>query len=258
MGEPKAELRLDGAVAIVTGGTKGIGRGIAEAFLAAGAEVVVCGRNAPESMPESSGRRATFVACDVRDPDAVTRLADAVVTRHGRIDVLINNAGGAPAVDAATSSPRLVEKIVQLNLLAPFYCAQAVNRMMQAQETGGSIVNIASVSATRPSPGTAAYGAAKAGLLNLTESLAMEWGPKVRVNAVIAGLVDTENALDHYGGREGIARIGASLPLKRMAQPSDIAAACLYLASPLSVYVSGARLAVHGGGEPPSFLQLSC
>lgn len=256
MNESKPELRLDGAVAIVTGGTKGIGRGIAETLLAAGAEVIVCGRSASESLLESAGRCATFIACDVRDPADVAKLVDTVADRHGRIDVLINNAGGGPASDAATSSPRLIEKIVQLNLLGPFYCAQAVNRVMQTQDTGGSIINIASVSATRPSPGTAAYGAAKAGLLNLTESLAMDWGPKVRVNAVIAGLVDTENARDHYGGPEGIARIGEALPLKRMARPADIAAACLYLASPFSIYVSGARLAVHGGGEPPLFLKL--
>lgn len=243
--------RFDGAVVIVTGGTKGIGRGVAESFLAAGAEVVVCSRGEPEETVQVAQRSAMHLICDVRDPESVTKLVDAVVSRHGRVDVLVNNAGGGPNADAATSSPRLFEKIVQLNLLAPFYCAQAVNRVMQDQGSGGAIINISSVSATRPSPGTAAYGAAKAGLARLTETLAMEWGPKVRVNAIIAGLVSTENALAHYGGADGIARIDAMLPLKRMARPSDIAAACLYLASPLAAYVSGAQLAVHGGGERP-------
>jgi NAD(P)-dependent dehydrogenase (short-subunit alcohol dehydrogenase family) len=128
---------------------------------------------------------------------------------------------------------------------------------MQGQADGGSIINIASVSAARASPGTAAYGAAKAGLLNLTQSLAMEWGPKVRVNAIIAGLVATGNAEAHYGGPAGLARVAASLPARRMGEPADIADACLYLASPRAAYVSGAALAVHGGGERPSFLDLA-
>jgi NAD(P)-dependent dehydrogenase (short-subunit alcohol dehydrogenase family) len=171
--------------------------------------------------------------------------------------VLVNNAGGSPAAEAATVSPRFFDKVIQLNLSAAFYCAQAANARMQAQPNGGSIVNIASVSALRGSPGTAAYGAAKAGLVNLTQSLAMEWGPKVRVNAVIAGLIATENAEAHYGGTAGLARVAASLPARRMGRPADIADACLYLASPLAAYVSGAALAVHGGGERPSFLDLA-
>jgi NAD(P)-dependent dehydrogenase (short-subunit alcohol dehydrogenase family) len=128
---------------------------------------------------------------------------------------------------------------------------------MQAQADGGSIINIASVAAIRPSPHTAAYGAAKAGLVNLTQSLAMEWGPKVRVNAIIAGLIATGNAEAHYGGAAGLARVAASLPAQRMGRPDDIADACLYLASSLAAYVSGAALAVHGGGERPSFLDLA-
>ena len=168
-----------------------------------------------------------------------------------------NNAGGSPEAQAATHSTRFFDKIIELNLSAAFYCAQAANARMQAQPEGGSIVNIASVSATRASPGTAAYGAAKAGLLNLTQSLAMEWGPKVRVNAIIAGLVATGNAEAHYGGPAGLARVGASLPARRMGEPADIADACVYLASSLAAYVSGAARAVHGGGERPSFLDLA-
>ena len=250
-------LELPGAIAVVTGGAKGIGREIAVTLLAAGCKVVVCGRMTPAQLPEHGDTAATFVACDVRDPQAVTCLFDQVAATHGRLDILVNNAGGTPPMDAATVSPRLTEKIVQLNLLGALYCAQAANRLMQLQESGGSIINIASVSGERPSPGTAAYGAAKAGLLHATASLAMEWGPKVRVNAIVVGLLDSGNSDEHYGGPAGIARISEMLPLKRLARPSDVAAACLYLASDHAAYVSGARLAVHGGGEPPAFLQLA-
>ena len=242
-----------GRVVLVTGGTQGIGRAIAERFLAHGGDVVVCARNAPAAPPATGARTAEFEACDVRDADAVVRLVEAVIARHGRIDVLVNNAGGSPEAEAATHSTRFFDKIIALNLSAAFYCAQAANARMQAQPEGGSIINIASVSAARASPGTAAYGAAKAGLLNLTQSLAMEWGPKVRVNAIIAGLIATGNAEAHYGGPAGLARVAASLPARRMGEPGDIADACLYLASSLAAYVSGAALAVHGGGERPFF-----
>ncbi len=157
-------------------------------------------------------------------------------------------------MDAAAASPRFSASIVALNLLAPLYCAQAANAVMQGQEDGGSIVNIASVSGIRPSPGTAAYGAAKAGLINLTQSLAIEWAPKVRVNCVSAGLVATEAADDHYGGPEGMAGVAATVPLGRFGTPEDVAGLCLFLASPLAAYVTGANLVAHGGGEWPAFL----
>ena len=125
---------------------------------------------------------------------------------------------------------------------------------MQQQEEGGYIVNIASVSALRPSPGTAAYGAAKAGLVNLGTSLAVEWAPRVRVNALVVGLTVTEQAHLHYGDEDGIAAIGATVPLGRMAVPEDVGHACLFLASPLASYVSGTHFAIHGGGAKPAFL----
>ena len=131
--------------------------------------------------------------------------------------------------------------------------AQAANRIMQDQPTGGSIVNIASVSGLRPSPGTAAYGAAKAGLISLTQSLAVEWAPAVRVNAVSAGLILTEQADLHYGDADSIARVAATVPLGRLGEPTDVAAACVFLASPEASYVSGANLVLHGGGESPAF-----
>jgi NAD(P)-dependent dehydrogenase (short-subunit alcohol dehydrogenase family) len=244
-------IDFTGRAVIVTGGTKGIGAAIAEAFLAAGAEVLVCGRGQPPELPASGARRAHFRSADVREPAAAAGLADAAVRRFGRLDVLVNNAGGSPDADAATVSPRFVEKIVALNLLAPFYVSQAANRIMQGQPEGGSIVNIGSVAAHTPQPGTAAYTAAKAGLLGLTRALALEWAPKVRVNHITTGLVRTESAASVYGD-DGGAAVAGVVPMRRMAVPDDVARACLYLAGDLAGYVNGADLAVHGGGETPA------
>ena len=247
-------LDMTGKVVLVTGGGKGIGRGISLCFLDAGASVVICGRSEPDELPERDGQRAVFTACDVRDVEQVEACVRFVVDQFGRLDVLVNNAGGAPYAEAATASPRFSEAIIRLNLIAPLNFSQAANRVMQQQDSGGSIINIASVSTLRPSPGTAAYGAAKAGLVNLGASLAVEWAPRVRVNAVIAGLTETEQSHLHYGDEDGIAAVGATIPLGRMARPADIGNACLYLASPLAGYVSGTSFAVHGGGEKPAFL----
>ncbi len=247
-------LDMTGRVVLVTGGGRGVGRGISERFLGAGADVVVCHRNAPESLPAAGGREAVFLEADVREVDQIDRVVRATTDRLGRLDVLVNNAGGAPEADAATASPRFAEGIIRLNLIAPLHAAQRANAVMQEQEQGGVIINIASVSGTRPSPGTAAYGAAKAGLLSLTQSLAVEWAPKVRVVAVTAGMIRTELAHLHYGDEEAVRAVGATVPLGRMGEPGDVGDACLFLASPLASYVSGASLLVHGGGEKPTFL----
>jgi NAD(P)-dependent dehydrogenase (short-subunit alcohol dehydrogenase family) len=254
-------LDFTGRVAVVTGGSRGIGRAIAEAFLAAGADVTVCGRNEPptEDLPSAvdaggATRRAGFVTADVRRADQASSVMTAAAERFGRLDVLVNNAGGSPEVAAAEASPRFLESIVALNLMAPLYCAQAANAIMQDQPAGGSIVNIGSVSGIRPSPGTAAYGAAKAGLVNLTQSLAIEWAPQVRINCLTAGMVATEAAEDHYGGPAGMAEVAATVPLGRFGTPGDVAGLCLFLASPLAAYVTGANLVAHGGGERPAFL----
>ena len=122
---------------------------------------------------------------------------------------------------------------------------------------GGAIINIASVSGTRPSPGTAAYGAAKAGLLSLTRSLAMEWGPNVRVNAIVVGLVAMDGGDEHYGSDAARNRISDMLPLRRMATGTDVAAAVAYLVSPLAAYLSAAIINVDGGGERPAFLAIA-
>ncbi len=242
-------IDLAGRVALVTGGSKGIGAGIARTFLDAGAVVVTCSRSEAEALPGS-----THLVCDVRDPESVTALVASIMAQHGRLDVLVNNAGGAPYALADAASPRFHDKIVGLNLLAPLLVAQAANRVMQEQESGGSIVNISSVSALRPSPGTAAYGAAKAGLDSLTASLAVEWAPRVRMNSINVGLCRTENTDDHYGDAAGVAAIERTIPLGRMARPEEVGGVAAFLASDLASYVSGATIACHGGGEPPAFL----
>jgi NAD(P)-dependent dehydrogenase (short-subunit alcohol dehydrogenase family) len=242
-------LDLAGRVVLVTGGTRGIGLGIADAFRGAGATVVTCSRSQVEGAPDHQ-------VCDVRDPEAVGAMVEAIVASYGRLDVLVNNAGGAPSTDAATASPRFHEKIVGLNLLSPLLVSQAANAVMQEQDFGGSIVNISSISAHRPAPTIAAYGAAKAGLDALTRSLGMEWGPKVRVNAIDVGLCRTEQTDDHYGDDERVAAIERTIPLRRMGTPLEVGQVAVFLASDLASYVSGARVACDGGGEPPVFLHI--
>jgi NAD(P)-dependent dehydrogenase (short-subunit alcohol dehydrogenase family) len=239
-----------GQAVIVTGGCRGIGRGIAQRFAEAGADVLVCCRNEPESLPDG----VAFVAADVREPDQIDAVLTDCRARFGSVDVLINNAGGSPPADTATSSPRFTAGIIALNLTAPIVFAQRANALMQAQDDGGSIVNISSVSGVRPSPQSMAYGAAKAGLLNATKTMAVEFAPKVRVNAVVVGLVVTEQAHLFYGDEAGIAAVGATVPLGRMADPTDVADVCLFLASPLARYVTGADVLVHGGGEKPAYM----
>ncbi|HUY63947.1 MAG TPA: SDR family oxidoreductase [Acidimicrobiales bacterium] len=256
MGQEQANaLDFTGRVAVVTGGTRGVGRAVAESFLDAGADVVVCGRHEVENLPSAGGRAASFVAADVRQAEEAAAVVDAAMAAHGRIDILVNNAGGTPTVASDEASPGLVTSIVALNLLAPFFCAQSAYGAMRHQPGGGTIINIASVSGLRPSPGTAAYGAAKAGLINLTRTLAVEWAPTVRVNCVVAGLIATEAAEGHYGGAQTMAAVADTVPMGRLGTPQDVAGVCLFLASPLAAYVTGAAVEAHGGGESPAFLQ---
>ena len=236
-------------VVVVTGGSRGVGAGVVAAFAAAGARVVACGRH------EATVEGAVFVTADVRKPADAERVVATAVEHFGRLDVLVNNAGGSPRAMAADASPRFVEAVVGLNLLAPLWCAQSAHKVMAVQEDGGSIVNVSSVSGLRPSPGASAYGAAKAGLINLTTTLAVEWAPLVRVNCVTAGLLDTGAGDEYYGGPGGLERVAATVPLGRMGTPEDVAQACLFLASPGASYVSGANLVLHGGGESPAYLR---
>lgn len=249
-------MDMAGRTVLVTGGARGVGRGITEAFLARGAFVATCGRTKPDQLPSAGDRAATFRVTDVRDADAVAELVTATVEELGRLDVVVNNAGGGPPAFLAGTSPRLHASIITLNLVAPLYVAQRANDVMQAQPEGGCIINVGSLNGLHASPGVAAYGAAKAGLLNLTQSLAAEWAPKVRVNAVTAGIIGTEEIFEvHYvNDPERLARLQQQVPTGRFTTPADVAGACLYLASSLASQVTGANLVVHGGGDPPDAL----
>ena len=209
---------------------------------------MTCARRPVDGLPYE------FVACDVRDDDSVKALVDGIVERHGRLDVVVNNAGGSPYVLAADASARFSAKIIELNLLGPLSVSHHANEHMQNQENGGCIVNVSSVSARRPTPGTAAYGAAKAGVESLTATLAVEWAPKVRVNSLVVGMVETEQSELFYGDAESVAAIAANVPLGRLAKPADVGWAAAFLSSDVASYISGASLEVHGGGEPPHYL----
>lgn len=248
---------FSGRVVLVTGGARGVGRGIAECYLQAGATVLICGRTTPASLPTAGARIAVFYTCDVGDADATAALFTRIVADHGRLDVLVNNAGGSPFVHAASGSPRFHESILRLNLTAPLIMAIQANALMQGQTEGGVIEFIGSIAASRPQPGTATYAAAKAGVLSLTASLAVEWAPRVRVVNISPGLVQTEQSELHYGDAAGIAAVANIIPLKRMAQPSDIGESCVFLASRRAAYITGTSLTVHGGGEIPAFLSVA-
>lgn len=242
--EDRAAQDMEGRVVLVTGGTRGLGAEISAAFAARGATVVVCGRTEPEAKPDAPA----FFAVDVRDPEAVAALVEQVAERYGRLDIVVNNAGGSPPADAATASPRFTEAIVKLNLLGPLAVAEAANSVMQQQSDGGCIIHIGSQSGMRPSPGTAAYGAAKAGLIEATRAQAEEWAPKVRVNAVTPGAIGTEEFLANYS-EEYLAKLSATIPMGRIATPAEVASACCFLASDEASYITGANLLVHGGGD---------
>jgi NAD(P)-dependent dehydrogenase (short-subunit alcohol dehydrogenase family) len=247
-GGPAFSFGLTGRVVLVTGGVRGVGAGISSVFAEQGATVVTCARRQVDGLPYE------FHSCDIRDDDAVKAMIDAIVERHGRLDAAVNNAGGSPFVLTAESSAKFNRKIIELNLLGALSVSQHANEVMQSQPGGGSIVNICSLSGRRPSPGTGAYGAAKAGLESLTQTLAVEWGPRVRVNACVVGMVETEQSELFYGDAESIAAISKNVPLGRLATPADVGWAAAFLASDAASYISGASLEVHGGGEPPHYL----
>ncbi|MFG2273211.1 SDR family oxidoreductase [Streptomyces chartreusis] len=237
-------MGLDGKVVVVTGGTRGVGAGVARAFAEAGAQVVICARRPPE-VPLPG---VEFRPLDLRDPAAVRDFFAALP----RLDVLVNNAGGTPYRRLTDAEAERHARVVELNLVAPLTASLAAYEHLERSR--GSVVMIGSVSGGRPSPGSAAYGAAKAGLANLARSMAVEWAPRVRVNTLVVGMVRTELSHLHYGGEEGIASVSRTVPLGRLAEPSDIGAAAVFLASDAAAYISGASLHVHGGGERPAFL----
>ncbi|MFG2530254.1 SDR family oxidoreductase [Streptomyces sp. NPDC048516] len=247
-------LDLSGRLAVVTGGTRGVGAGIARAFLRAGAEVVICARRPPDAPVAAAGRSARFRPLDLRDQAAVRAFFARLADEYGRLDCLVNNAGGTPYRLLGEGGTERHARVVALNLLAPLTASLAAYELLRGGPAGGSVLMIGSVSGTRPSPGTAAYGAAKAGLDHLARSMAVEWAPDVRVNTLVLGMVRTELAALHCGDEAGIAAVGATVPLGRLAEPAEIGDACVFLASDRAAYLTGASLLVHGGGERPAFL----
>lgn len=235
---------LRGRTVLVTGGTRGVGAGIARAFADAGAHVLTCARRPPEQPLDG----VEFAPLDLRDPPAVRAFFGALP----RLDVLVNNAGGTPYRRLLDAEAERHAKVLELNLTAPLTASLAAYE--QLRRSRGSIVMIGSVSGGRPSPGSAAYGAAKAGLAHLAASMAVEWAPHVRVNTLVVGMVRTEQSAAHYGGPDGIAAVARTVPLGRLATPADVGAAAVFLASDAAAYISGASLQVHGGGEWPTFL----
>ena len=243
-------MRFEGKTVLVTGAAGGIGQTLTTTFVTEGARVAVTDLDTAMLTTTADAR----FDGDLTDRAFCDALPRQVHDRFGRLDILVNNAGGAPPAESATVSPRFNEKIVALNLLAPMLFSQAVHDIMQAQDDGGVIVNIASVSGTRANPKGVAYGAAKAGLINMTETLAHEWGPKIRVIAPVVGMIVTEDAHLFYGDQAGIDAIGAMLPLGRMGEPADVADVVLFCVSPLARWMSGCAIPVDGGGEGAAYL----
>ena len=242
---------------VITGGSKGIGLEITKTFLKHQANVIILARNKPKRKIQSKGNVGYFIECDIRNTESIDSAIKDIASKYKSIDVLINNAGGAPMADSLTASPKFHEAIIDLNLTAPLNLSQKIAKKMIKQKTVSNIINISSVTATRPTPGSAAYGAAKGALVNLTKTLAVEWAPKIKVNSIIVGYIETENSILHYGSKSEIKKVAKTIPLKRMGQPQDVANACVFFASDLAEWVTGSALEVHGGGESPAYLDVA-
>jgi NAD(P)-dependent dehydrogenase (short-subunit alcohol dehydrogenase family) len=251
MSRTAAELfDLSGRVALVTGGSRGLGREMVLAFAQAGADVVISSRklDACEAVAEevrALGREALPVAAHAGRWDELDALADRAYEHFGRVDVLVNNAGMSPLFESLdTLGEELFDKVVALNLKGPFRLASVVGTRMAAGD-GGSIINVSSTASLRPHWALMPYGAAKAGLNAMTEAFAGAFGPTVRVNAIAPGtfLTDVSRAWD----MEAFAKIAQDFPLERGARPDEIAGLALYLASDASSYVTGATVVIDGG-----------
>ncbi len=246
-------LDFSGKVALVTGGSRGLGKEMVLAMAERGADVVITSRkiDACEEVAaqvEAMGRKALAYPCHVGKWDEIEGLVDAAYERFGKIDVLINNAGLSPLYpNLASVTEELFDKVVGLNLKGPFRLMALVGERMAAGD-GGSMINISSTASLNPSPDSEPYGAAKAGLNALTRSFAFEYGPKVRVNCIVAGpfLTDISKAWDMEAFEE---RAKVSQALQRGGQPEEIVGAALYLASPSTTFTTGTTIRVDGGGR---------
>jgi NAD(P)-dependent dehydrogenase (short-subunit alcohol dehydrogenase family) len=245
-----------GKCVIVTGGSQGVGLGISRAFLQRGASVVSCARKAfdcsPAATTDDERARSVHVQADIRDDEAVDAVIAVTLERFGRLDVLVNNAGGQPPADIATASPRFIRAIIDLNLTAPMVFAAKAYRVMTQQETGGCIVNISSQASLPTGSGGSLvpYGAAKAGLNHMTRSLAVAWGRKVRVNCIALGWVETEAMADLLlpENREQWSTTIERIPVGRMGTTDEIGRLCTFLASDEASYLNGTTIWADGGG----------
>jgi NAD(P)-dependent dehydrogenase (short-subunit alcohol dehydrogenase family) len=242
------EVRLDGKVALVTGGSRGIGKAIAEEFVAAGAEVMITSRSEEScaATVQEIGEGAHFEPGHIgRDEDA-ERVIEATMDRLGRIDVLVNNAATNPYAGRTIEVDRARwDKTFEINLTAPMFWTQRVwNRWMQ--ENGGSVVNISSVGGLATNRILGVYDVTKAALIHLTKQLAAELAPQVRVNALAPGLVKTDFAKVLWEGDRG-ADVADAYPLKRLGEPEDVARAALFLAADTGRWITGQTWALEGG-----------
>lgn len=242
---------LSGKVALVTGGSRGLGREMVLAFAKVGADVVVASRKLENcervaEAVEAFGRRALAVRCHVGRWQEVDRLIDVVYSKFGRVDVLVNNAGMSPLYPSLEEvSEELFDKVLAVNLKGPFRLASVIGSRM-ARDSGGVIINVTSVAAERPTAMEAPYAAAKAGLNTLTIALSQAFGPKVRVNAIEAGPFATDVSR-HWNLDAVQAYARTNIALQRIADPREIVGTALYLACSASSYTSGAIIRVDGG-----------
>ncbi len=247
-----AATNLEGKVAVVTGGSRGLGREMVRAFSAAGATVVIASRKADAcgilaAEIEATGRRALPVETHVGYWDQCDALADRVYEEFGRCDILVNNAGLSPLYDSLFDvSEALFDKVIDVNLKGPFRLMARFGDAMAASEHGGSIINVSSIAAVQPTPNEAAYAAAKAGLNALTIAYARAYGPNVRVNTIMPGpfLTDIAKAWDLEEFAKTAER---TIPLQRGGQPHEVVGAALYFASDASSYTTGSVLKIDGG-----------
>ena len=242
---------LTGKVAVVTGGSRGLGKEMVLAFAEAGADVVIASRKYEPcaelaQQVEGMGRQALPVAAHVGYWDQCDALADAAYERFGKVDVLVNNAGLSPLYESLVSvTEELYDKVLDVNLKGTFRLSALIGKRMY-DAGGGSIINVSSTAAIRPTPRETAYSAAKAGVHNLTVAFAMEYGPKVRVNCIMPGpfLTDISKAWDMEAFEQ---RAQENIPLQRGGLPHEVVGAALYFASDASSYTTGAVLGIDGG-----------